>query len=297
MTFFDRQVTWSKSNTVPDHSLKLAAVSDDVCGFRYHFDVAGTTNTTTTTTSGALSGTTELKPTLSYKCVDLAGGGVSDGATLQQYSCHGGNNQKFTLESQGNNAYRLKSVASGRCVGVVNSATNDGSKLEQRSCGANNSQTFNLNSKGNGNYEIKNVASGKCLDVSGFSTADSALMQIYSCTGASNQTFQMPGVSSAANTTTTNTTSTVNPAALFNQLKFAGETDNKYLMFQSTATQASIDPMATMISGGSTAKSGSCVEGATVYGDDSLIGDCCVVSGKYGTLAKSTWNPKVFYCK
>jgi hypothetical protein len=287
VAFYERQVNWNLNNPIPDHSLKLAAVSADVCGFRYHFDVTGAT-----TTSTSVSGTTEVKPVHSGKCLDVAGASSNDGAAINQYGCWGGNNQKFTVESQGNNTYRLKGVASGKCIGVVNGATNDGAGIEQRTCGANNSQLFQLNNKGNNTFELKHVSSGKCVDVKGNSTGDSVGLQLWSCHGGANQAYAMNLTSGGS----TSTTSSVNPGVLFNQLKFAGELDNKFLMFQSTATQVSIDPMATMISGGSTATSGSCSDGATAYGEG-LAGDCCSVSGKLGTLVQSPWNKKLFYCK
>jgi len=34
----------------------------------------------------------------SGKCLDIAGEGLEDGATLHQYRCHGGANQRFYLD-------------------------------------------------------------------------------------------------------------------------------------------------------------------------------------------------------
>jgi hypothetical protein len=278
--FYERQVAWNSSNPVADHSLKLAAVSPDICGFRYHFDV---------TSPQYWSGTTDMKPVHSNKCADVEAESTADGAQVIQYACWGGNNQKFAVESQGNNNYRLKNVRSGKCIGVVNGATNDGAALEQRWCGANNSQLFQLTAKNNNTFEIKNVASGRCVDVRYNSVDNMAALQIFGCHGGANQTFAM-------NVASTTTKTPVVPATLVNQLKFAGDTENKYLMFQSTSSQASIDPMGTMVAGGYTAKSGSCVDGATVYGHG-VAGNCCSVNGKLGSLAQSPWNKKLAYCK
>jgi hypothetical protein len=293
-TYFDRQKNNNLNNPAPVHTLTPAGSAPDVCGDRYFFDVAGAT-TTTTTTSG-ISGTSEFKATSAYKCMDIAGISANDGAQVQQYSCSGGTNQKFTVEANGAN-YRLKANNSGKCLGVVNSATNDGALLEQRSCGANNSQNFMLNSKGTGLFELKNVASGKCVDIQGGGTADGQKAQLYSCHGGANQTFQATGLTAGTGTTTT-TTSSVTPSTLWNQLKFAGEADNRYLMFQSTATQVSIDPMGTLVDGGSGSSSGSCYAGSTVFNSTTnLTGACCTVNGVYGTLARSAWNVNTYVCK
>jgi hypothetical protein len=293
IAFYDRQVNWNRSNPLGDYTLTLSSVSDDVCGLRYHFTVGGAS--TSNTVSG-LAGTTELKPTSQYRCMDVVGVSSNDGANVQQYTCSGGSNQKFTVEAQGNNTYRLKANHSNKCLGVANNGTWDGALLEQRSCGANNSQLFHMNSKGNGLYELRNVNSGKCVDVQAGGVTQGALMQLYSCHGGANQTFATSGLGTSSGTSS-GSSSGVNPASLWSRLKLFGEHDNRYLMFQSTATQVSIDPMGTLVTGGSSSSSGACIQGATTLQAGARAGDCCVVAGKYGQLAASPWNRKMFYCK
>jgi hypothetical protein len=290
VTYFDRQ----KGSVAPDHTLTPAGTASDVCGLRYFFNVAGAT-TTTTTTSG-ISGTSELKANSASKCVDIVGVSGNDGAQVQQYTCSGSSNQKFTVEANGS-YYRLKANNSGKCLGVVNSSTSDGSLLEQRSCGANNSQNFTLTSKGNGTFELKNASSGKCVDIQGGGTADGQKAQIYACHGGANQTFQAPGLTSGSTTSTSTTTSSVTPSNLWNYLTFAGGNENKYLMFQSSTTQVSIDPMGTMIDGGSAAASGGCWAGATKVSTTNISGSCCTINSAYGTLQQlSTQNPNMYKC-
>jgi hypothetical protein len=297
--FYERQLTVAAP---PAHSLSLAAVSPDVCGMRYHFNVGGTTTTTTTTSGSTLSGTSLIKPVTNYKCFDIASMSANDGALLQQWACGGASNQQFTLEAQANNTYRLKAGNSGKCLGVVGSATNAGALIEQRACGANNSQAFQLNvtSYDQYKYELKNVASGKCVEIQGGGYNDGQLAQLSDCNGATTQTFYAGSFAKSGGTTTTSTTTTApsfSPSSLFSQLKFAGETENKFLAFQSTATQVSIDPMGTMIDGGSSASSGACYEGATVFSQTDLTGQCCSVSGKYYTLKRSEFNTKIYICR
>jgi hypothetical protein len=286
VTYFTRQV--NNGGTAPNHTLTFLKNEPDLCGLRYYFTVGGGTSTSTT----GVSGTSELKATSAYKCMDIVANSASDGAQVQQYSCSGGSNQKFTVEASGS-SYRLKANNSGKCLGVANNATNDGALLEQRTCGANNSQLFNLTSKGNGAFEFKNVQSGKCIDIQGGGTADGQRAQLYSCHGGANQTIQATGLTSGGTTTT----SSVTPSTLWSQLKFAGEVDNKYLMFKSDATTVSIDPMGTMTNGGSGTTSGSCFTGGTVYSTTNISGACCSVNGVYGTLSVSTFNPKWYVCK
>lgn len=318
VAFYDRQVTWNRNNPVPDHKLKLVAVSDDVCGLRYHFNVdtgsdasGSSTNTNTTNTNtntSGLSGTTEVKPTSQYKCLDIANTGHHDGAGVQQYQCSGQANQKFTVEHQGNNSYHLKASHSGKCLSVVNNATHDGANLEQRTCGSSNSQLFQLNSKGNQLYEIRNVNSGKCVDIKSYGYGDAQGAQIYNCSSGANQTFQMQNLSTSngggANPPPPGPKPKPKPkpSVLWSHLKFAGEHENRYLMFQSTDTQVSIDPMATLISGGSSSSSGACREtGTTMPAANGTIGHCCMVKTpqgmKQGKITAIPNNSRMLMCK
>lgn len=298
VSFLDRQINWNRANPVPDHTLKLASVTNDVCGFRYHYDVVGTTTpeTTTTTTptnTNTWGGTTAMQPTHSWQCVSVQG--AHDYANTQQESCKVGPAQQWTVENKGGSNYQFRN-GPDKCLSV--NGWGDGAQVVAQSCNGSGNQLFTLNHKGSNNFELRNVATGKCLDIATPGTR----LQVYSCTGSANQTFNMPSVaigggSQSSTTTKTKPGAPLKPKALWDQLKFAGELENKFLMFQYTDTQASIDPMATMISGGSNAKSGSCAEGATVFSDTNVSNDCCVVNGKYGKLVVSTWNKKLYYCK
>lgn len=305
VSFLDRQINWERTNPTPEHSLKLAAVSDDICGFRYHFDVTGeststtTTTTTTPTNTNTWGGSTALIASHSWKCLNSQGNSTADNTTVIQDNCSQGPTQVWTMENKGGANYQFKNGA-GKCMGVQYNATHDGASVVLQTCNGSSAQLFTANHKGSNNFELRNTGSGKCLDVASGQHHAGLRLQIYNCANSGNQTFNLPSVSigggsSGTTTITTKPGGKLKPAVLFNQLKFAGEVENKFLMFQSTETQASIDPMGTMITGGSTAKSGKCAEGSvTVTGK---VGDCCVVSGKYGTLQKASWNPGTLYCK
>lgn len=314
VAYYDRQV--NNGGAAPDHTLTYLKKEDDICGMRFYYTVSGGGSSGTgggsgggSTTSG-LSGTSEFKATSAYKCLDVVAVSYNDGSQIQQYNCSGGANQKFTVEASGG-GYRLKANHSGKCLGVANNATYDGAMLEQRSCGANNSQIFALNSKGNGTFELKNIQSGKCVDIQGGGYSDGQRAQLSTCRGGASQTFQATGLSSGSSSssgsswpTSTTSSSSVVPSSLWNQLKFAGELDNRYLMFRSDATTVSIDPMGTMVDGGGSASSGSCVA-VSPYLDlsgASHTGQCCILSSSgskvtYGKLSVAPFNSKTWLCK
>jgi hypothetical protein len=232
----------------------------------------------------------ELMAAHSFKCIDLWKGNFEQGGGVQQYYCWGAANQKFSVDSLGSGQYRLRSAQSGLCLSVVNGSTADDARFEQRTCGATDSQKFSFRDMGVGRIEIKNTKSGKCVDVSSWSLDNGAPLHLWPCTGTANQQFYALGTTSASLPTTS-------PSGLANQLRMFGHTDNRYLMFAATNTEVSIDPMGTMIDGGSSASAGLCYEGSTAYSSASLAGACCSVNGVFKTLVRSPFNPKMYICK
>src|SRR5690349_5298939 len=55
----------------------------------------------------------------SGKCMDVGGWGTSDGTNIIQWSCHGGANQRFRIDSLGGAVVRLVDSNSGKCVDVA----------------------------------------------------------------------------------------------------------------------------------------------------------------------------------
>jgi GH43 family beta-xylosidase len=67
-------------------------------------------------------------------CVDISGASTSDNATVIQYACHSGNNQRFRLQSLGNNTFNVVSVNSGKCVVPSGDAAGNNTPLVQLPC-------------------------------------------------------------------------------------------------------------------------------------------------------------------
>lgn len=296
VAFYDRQVNYDHSNPGEEHTLALSHVTSAECGLRYHFDARKAPGSASGST---LSGGSELRAVHSGKCMDIYAASTADGAILHQYSCTGLSNQRFTLESQGGGKYRLKAEHSGKCLAVA-SVHSEGAQFEQRSCNNSDAQLFYVTDKGNQQFEIKNVGSNRCMDVRYWSQGDFAVAQQSSCHGGNNQRFIMSNVSSGSSSGGSSESGAPlrNPSDLRHRLKFAGEDQNRYLAFQFTGTQVSIDPMGTMVDGGSTAQSGSCVYGSTIYDPARKSGNkCCVSNGRYGKLQQSTFNKSLYYCR
>ncbi len=65
-----------------------------------------------------------------------------DGANAIQYTCNGGNNQKWRIEDQGDDTSRLVNVATGKVLGAENCSSADGADLRQWSWLNNNCRRF-----------------------------------------------------------------------------------------------------------------------------------------------------------
>ncbi|GGM07067.1 RICIN domain-containing protein [Dactylosporangium sucinum] len=67
------------------------------------------------------------------RCLDVNGGSKDNGAQIVQWDCHGGPNQQWRLQRDGD-GYRLVSVNSGKCIGVDGGRTDPGAEARQWDC-------------------------------------------------------------------------------------------------------------------------------------------------------------------
>jgi GH43 family beta-xylosidase len=122
----------------------------------------------------ATSTTYTLTNRNSGKCLDVAGSSTADGANVQQYTCNGGNNQKWRIEDQGDDTSRLVNVATGKVLDTADCSSADGADLRQWTWLNNTCQRFRFVVTDNSWVRIVNQATGKVADVANCSTADAA---------------------------------------------------------------------------------------------------------------------------
>ncbi len=127
----------------------------------------------------------------SHKCMDVEQSSTVTGALVQQYSCHGGANQQWTLQPLGNGYYQIVALHSGQCLDVKGAATYDQAVVQQHPCHSGDNQQFRLEPTDSGYYSIIARHSGKCLDVKGLSLDDGAPVQKYWCNRGTNQQWQL----------------------------------------------------------------------------------------------------------
>jgi len=278
-TYYQDQTNWNNANGVSNHVLVPTTVTTATCGYRYWYR----------NTVPRYNGTAPIKSALSNKCFDTTSSAA--GALVVQMSCDSTNEQNIVISPNTTAAggYRLKNAASGLCLRPT--ALSAGAALEQRPCGSTNDQDFDIVDN-MGKLMLKTKTNSQlCVSVASASTSDGAQIRLATCNiwYSHHQFLTSAPIQNVDNP---------NTAGIKESLRFVGIAANPYLQFQSTATEVSIDPMGSMVDGGSSGQSGSCIEAASVYDSSRTSGGkCCVVSGRYGTLQASAWNPSMFYCK
>jgi hypothetical protein len=129
-------------------------------------------------------------------CLDVRGGtpAVHDGAPIQQWSCVGGDNQKWNLVPSGQDLYRIVSESSGKALDVTGgpAATQNGVPIQQWSFLGGSNQLWKLIPSGDA-VELVAESSGSCLDVTGGPPAreNGVPIQQWNCLGTSNQAWQL----------------------------------------------------------------------------------------------------------
>lgn len=127
----------------------------------------------------------------SGKAMDVSGNSTADGARIQQWSRHNGQNQQFQFLDSGSGYYRLKARHSGKVLDVNGASTADGAQLIQWPDHGGSNQQWRLATTDSGYVKLVNRNSNKVADVTGNSTADGAYLQQYADWNGSNQQWQL----------------------------------------------------------------------------------------------------------
>lgn len=144
----------------------------------------------------------EISAKHSGKCLDVAEVSKSDGALLQQWSCSGGDNQRWRVTNVGA-GYRLQAVHSSKCLDVKDWSTSNGGVLQQWSCGSGENQQWQIEAQADGSYRLRSNYSNRVADVAGAMMENGARVQQWSWTGGSNQRWQFKKLGNTTDNSTT----------------------------------------------------------------------------------------------
>lgn len=117
----------------------------------------------------------------SNKCMNVTGGGSSDGTKIQELTCDGSGAESFRVDDLGGGLVRLVNPSSGKCVDVAGAGKTDGTQVQLWTCNGTGAQAFKVNDAGSGRVTITNPNSGKCIDVNGANPANGTKVQIWTC--------------------------------------------------------------------------------------------------------------------
>jgi hypothetical protein len=125
------------------------------------------------------------------KVLDVRGVSTANGAQIQQWDHHGGDNQLFRLIPVGGGYYKIVVEHSGKVLDVRGISTANGAEIQQWDWWGGDNQRWRLEPLGDGYYRVVAKHSGRVLDVRGISTANGAQIQQWDWLGGDNQRWKL----------------------------------------------------------------------------------------------------------
>ncbi|RYZ64820.1 MAG: hypothetical protein EOP09_15320, partial [Proteobacteria bacterium] len=128
-----------------------------------------------------------LESKLTGKCVDLDNGNWDNGGRIHQWTCDGGQNQKFRAEEVIEGVFRMRNIKTDKCLDISGISLDNDAYVQQWECGSGLNQQVRLTKTAEGTASISFIHSGKCMDVQSFNMDNAARLIQYNCTGNANQ--------------------------------------------------------------------------------------------------------------
>lgn len=139
------------------------------------------------------AGTYEMVARHSGKCLDIIYASHDDEAAAIQWTCHGGDNQRWRLEPTGDGYFYVVAVHSGKALGVSDGSLDNGAAVTQATRQGGLAQQWRLLPAGSEAYTLVARHSGKALDVS-YASGDNGMTVIqWSPHGGDNQQWLLRG--------------------------------------------------------------------------------------------------------
>ncbi|SEG99908.1 Ricin-type beta-trefoil lectin domain-like [Nonomuraea solani] len=135
------------------------------------------------------SGYDRLTVRHSGKCADVRNASGDNLMAVIQYTCGGGTNQQWRIQSISGGHVQIIARHSAKCLDVNGVSTADGAALQQYGCGTGTNQQWTLQDAGGGYLRLVARHSGKCADLPSSSTANDVQFKQYPCGGGQNQQF------------------------------------------------------------------------------------------------------------
>ncbi|MFI8372187.1 ricin-type beta-trefoil lectin domain protein [Streptomyces sp. NPDC085466] len=118
------------------------------------------------------------------KCLDVQGGGKTNGTPVQIHTCNNTAAQKWQLEG-GEEDLHLRNVNSFKCLDVAGNASANGTKIQITDCYSTKGQSWKGDVRAAS--PLNSLTTGKCLDLSAFTVGTDA--RLWDCKGTSAQKY------------------------------------------------------------------------------------------------------------
>ncbi|MEU6796515.1 RICIN domain-containing protein [Nonomuraea wenchangensis] len=135
------------------------------------------------------SGHDRLTVRHSGKCADVRNASGANLTAVIQYTCGGGFNQQWRVQSVSGGYVQVVARHSGKCLDVNGQSTADGAAIQQYACGSGANQQWSVQDAGGGYVRLVARHSGKCADLPSSSQANDVQFKQYPCNGGQNQQF------------------------------------------------------------------------------------------------------------
>jgi hypothetical protein len=126
-------------------------------------------------------------PGAAGKCLDVQGGGKTNGTPVQIYTCNGSAAQRWYLYGSHDGGYSLRNGNSGKCLEVANGASANGTKIQIHDCDDAKAQQWKFDVRSAG--ELRDTATGKCVHLPSFDTGKDAVLS--TCNGSAAQKLRI----------------------------------------------------------------------------------------------------------
>ncbi|MEU8590411.1 ricin-type beta-trefoil lectin domain protein [Streptomyces sp. NPDC048664] len=126
-------------------------------------------------------------PGAAGKCLDVAGGGKTNGTPVQVYTCNGGAAQRWQMLDSYDGGATFVNPNSFKCLEVLNGSSTDGTKIQIQDCGTAKAASWSFDVRSAG--PLRNAKTGKCLHLPTFDNSKDAVLS--TCNGSAAQKFRI----------------------------------------------------------------------------------------------------------
>jgi hypothetical protein len=128
-----------------------------------------------------------LKAMHSSKCADVAGWGKADGSNAQQWSCHGGKNQRWQFVKGSDDYYQIIAQHSLKCLDLSAAGISNGTNIQTWTCNGSDAQKWKVDKNKDGSLRLTAKVSSKAMGVKDISVENGANIQQWGYWGGKNQ--------------------------------------------------------------------------------------------------------------